>query len=129
MAGAAFKHIASVSAAFCAALALAACAGNGGGGGAQANVDATTKAVYNDDSAGTMQYFDDALRNQFTRSELGIMSDQMHRLGDYKGLSFVGSDASKNEYTYRASFSGGAMNVTVRMDPDGKFSAYRVFPQ
>ncbi|HET7813535.1 MAG TPA: hypothetical protein VFL13_04110 [Candidatus Baltobacteraceae bacterium] len=129
MVGATFKKIASASAALCAALTLAACAGNGGGGGAQANVDATTKAVYNDDSAGTTQYFDDALRNQFSRSELGIMSDQMHRLGDYHGLTFVGSDASKNEYTYRAGFDKGAMNVTVRMDPDGKFSAYRVFPQ
>jgi hypothetical protein len=129
MVGAISKRLASVSAALCAALALAACAGNGSGGGTQANVDATTKAVYNDDSAGTTQYFDDALKNQFSRSELGIMSDQMHRLGDYNGLTFVGSDASKNEYTYRAAFTKGAMNVTVRMDPDGRFSAYRVFPQ
>jgi len=116
------------SAALCAALALGACAGNAGSN-AQSSVDATTKAVYNDDADATTHYFDDALKNQFTRSELGLMSDAMHRLGDYRGLAYVGTDASKSEYTYRATFSGGSMNVTVKMDPDGKFAAYRVFPQ
>ena len=115
-----------VSAALVAALAVSAC--NNAGANTQTNVDATTKAVYNDDAPSTTQYFDDALRNQFTRSELGIMSDAMHRLGEYRGVTYVGTDTSKNEYTYRANFSGGAMNVTVKLDPDGKFAAYRVFP-
>lgn len=107
------------------ACALAACGGNAASG-AQGAADETTRAVYNDDVATVPAHFDDALKNQVTRSEVGILSDRMHRAGDYKGLTFVGSDPGKNEYTYRADFSGGSMSVVVRVDPDGKFSTYRV---
>lgn len=120
MAGARFKCAAGVSL----ALALAACGGNGAGT-AQAGADNTTKAVYNDDVNGVTQNFDDNLKTQVTRSEVGIMSDQMHQLGDYQGLTFVSSDPNKNEFTYRATFSKGAGNVVVRVDTDGHFSAYR----
>ncbi len=108
------------------ALALAACAG-GKGGGVQGTVDGATKAVYNDDVNALTQNFDDGLKAQVTRTEVGILSDQMHKLGDYRGLTFVNNNPRKNEYTYRAAFAGGSMNVVVRLDPDGKFSAYRVF--
>jgi len=108
-------------------LMLAACNGGNSGGAAQNSADTTTKAVYNDDLGGVTQNFDDTLKTQVTRSEVGILSDQMHKLGDYQGLTFVSSDPNKSEYTYRAGFTKGTMNVVVRLDPDGKLSAYRVF--
>ncbi len=108
-------------------LMLAACNGNNSGGAAQTSADTTTKAVYNDDVNGVTENFDDTLKTQVTRSEVGILSDQMHKLGDYKGLTYVSNDPSKNEYTYRAGFTKGTMNVVVRLDTDGKLSAYRVF--
>ena len=125
MAGEISKPLAAVGAVLL-AFALAGCGGNASGPGSQSAVDDTTRAVYNDDVANVPAHFDDALKNQVSRSEVGILSDRMHRAGDYKGLTFVGSDPGKNEYTYRADFSSGSMNVVVRMDPDGKFSAYRV---
>jgi hypothetical protein len=106
---------------------LAACAAGNSGGQAQSAADATTKAVYNDDADGVTQNFDDNLKAQVTRSEVGILSDQMHKLGDYKGLTYVSTDPAKNEYTYRADFSKGSMNVVLKLDADGKVAAYRVF--
>ncbi len=108
------------------ALALAACAGGGGSGQAQSLADTTTKAAYNDDPGGVTAHFDDQLRSQVTRAEVGILSDQMHKQGDYQGLSFTNSDPNKNEYTYRANFSRGSMNVVVRLDQNGEIAAYRV---
>jgi hypothetical protein len=108
-------------------VALAACAGGAGGTGqAQNSADTTTKAVYADDVDGVTQNFDDSLKTQVTRSQVGILSDKMHSLGDYQGLTYVGSDPVKNEYTYRANFTKGAMNVVLKLDPDGKIAAYRV---
>src|SRR5579864_1886192 len=100
-------------AALAGALVVAAC-GNNPASGAQSVTDSTTKAVYNDDPAGVTQNFDDTLKTQVTRSEVGILSDQMHKLGEYRGLAFVNSDPNKNEYTYRASFTNGSMRVVVR---------------
>jgi outer membrane lipopolysaccharide assembly protein LptE/RlpB len=96
-------------------------------GQAQAAADSTTKAVYNDDANAVTQNFDDTLKTQVTRSEVGILSDQMHKYGDYKGLTYVSTDPAKNEYTYRANFTKGSMNVVVKLDADGKVAAYRVF--
>jgi hypothetical protein len=107
------------------ALALAAC-GGGGGGQAQNLADTTTKAVYNDDPNGVTAHFDDQLKTQVTRTEVGILSDQMHKQGDYQGLVFVSNDPAKNEYTYRANFSKGSMNVVLRLDQNGEIAAYRV---
>ena len=104
---------------------LSAGCGNNNAGSAQSAADSTTKSVYDDDVPGVTQNFDDTLKAQVTRSEVGIMSDQMHQLGDYKGLKFVNSDPNKNEYTYRADFSKGSGNVVVRLDSDGRFAAYR----
>ncbi len=108
------------------ALALAACGGGGGSGQAQSLADSTTKAVYNDDPDGVTAHFDDQLKSQVTRTEVGILSDQMHKQGDYQGLTFVSTDPNKNEYTYRATFSKGSMNVVVRLDQNGEIAAYRV---
>lgn len=107
-------------------LGLAACAGNGTGQ-AQSAAESTTKAVYSDDADAVTQNFDDNLKTQVTRSEVGILSDQMHKLGDYKGLTYVSNDPAKNEYTYRADFTKGSMNVVLKLDADGKIAAYRVF--
>ncbi len=108
-----------------AALLLASCGGHGSG--TQGAAENATRAVYNDDVGSVTQNFDDNLKTQVTRSEVGILSDQMHKYGDYQGLTYVSNDPGKNEYTYRAGFSKGTMNVVVRLDPDGKFAAYRVF--
>jgi hypothetical protein len=106
------------------ALALAAC--GGGSGQAQSLADSTTKAAYNDDPAGVSAHFDDSLRTQVSRSEVGMLSDAMHKQGDYEGLSLVSSDPVKNEYTYRANFSKGSLNVVLRLDQNGEIAAYRV---
>jgi hypothetical protein len=108
------------------ALALAACGGGGGTGQAQSLADTTTKAVYNDDLSGVTAHFDDQLKGQVTRTQVGILSDQMHKQGDYRGLSFLSNDPNKNEYTYRANFSNGSMNVVLRLDENGEIAAYRV---
>jgi hypothetical protein len=107
------------------ALVLAACGGNGDGQ-AQSLADSTTKAAYDDNPDGVTAHFDDQLKAQVTRSEVGILSDRMHQQGDYQGLSFVSSDPNKNEYTYRANFSKGSMNVVLRLDENGEIAAYRV---
>jgi hypothetical protein len=107
--------------------ALAACSA-GASGSAQTLADNATKAAYSNDMAGLAGNFNDSLARQVTRAEVGTISDQMHRLGDYKGLTMLSSDATKSEFTYRADFTSGSMNVVVRVDPNGKLAAYRVFP-
>lgn len=105
---------------------LAAC--GGGAHDPQGSANAVTRAIYNDDQSTASSYFDDALRPHVTRASVGLISDKMHALGNYNGLSLLATDTSKHEYTYRASFSKGTMNVVVRLDADGKLAAYRVFP-
>ena len=107
--------------------ALAACGGSNGSGSAASTADSVTKAAYNNDVDGVTSSFDDHLKTQVSRAEVGVISDRMHSLGTYKGLTLLASDASKNEFTYRAAFDKGTMNVVVRLDPDGKLSAYRIF--
>lgn len=106
------------------ASALAACASHD----PQSTANGVTRAVYNDDLSAVTPYFDDALRPQVSRAGVGVISDKMHALGSYSGLTLLGKDSAKNEYTYRASFSKGTMNVIVRLDDDGRLAAYRVFP-
>ena len=107
------------------ALALAAC-GGGGTGQAQSLADSTTKAVYNDNPDQVAAHFDDQLKPTVTRTQVAIISDKMHKQGDYQGLSLMSSDPNKNEYTYKANFSKGSMNVVVRLDQNGEIAAYRV---
>ena len=111
--------------------ATAACnAGAGGASGSAATTtDDVTKAVYNNDVDAVTSNFDDQLKAQVSRGEVGTLSDKMHALGDYKGLTYVNGDPAKNEFTYRANFDKGSMNVVVRVDSDGRLSAYRIFPQ
>lgn len=114
--------------AFALALPLAACAG-GGNGAAQSTADAVTKAAYANDYSGVTSSFNDALKKQVTRASVGMISDKMHALGNYQGLTLLATDNTKNEYTFKAAFSKGSMNVVERLDPNGKIAAYRVIPE
>lgn len=96
--------------------------------GSQATADSITRSVYNNDADGASANFDDALKQQVTRASVGTLSDRMHKVGDYKGLTYVSSDPLKNEFDYRADFTNGSMMVVMRLDSQGKVAAYRVFP-
>jgi hypothetical protein len=113
------------SLAFAFAVLLAACSG---AHDPQADANAVTRAIYDDDVTGVSSHLDSTLQPQLTRAGVGLISDKMHALGNYTGLTFLARDATKNEYTYQANFAKGKMNVIVRLDADGKFAAYRVFP-
>lgn len=106
---------------------LSAC-GGGSAGAAQSTADGVTKAAYNNDATTMSAKFDSTLQAKVTRAEVGSLSDQMHKLGDYQGLSLMATDLTKNEYTFRANFSKGSMTVVERLDPNGQVAAYRVFP-
>lgn len=88
-----------------------------------------TKAVYDNDYNGVTANMDSALAPTVSRGEVGDLSDRMHKLGDYSGLTQVTADTNAQKYTYVAKFSKGAMIVELRMDPDGKVAAYRIVPQ
>jgi len=104
--------------------ALAACAAHD----PQASVNGVTRAVYDDNRAAAVRYFDNALRPQVSRAGIGMISDKMHALGAYNGLTLVGSDGTMHEYRYRAGFSKGTVTIVVRIDSAGRLAAYRVFP-
>ncbi|HTU70743.1 MAG TPA: hypothetical protein VMF11_10545 [Candidatus Baltobacteraceae bacterium] len=106
------------------ALALAACSTSD----PQSTASAVTRAVYQDDPAAVAPYFDDALQAQVSRASVGVLSDRMHALGNYTGLTLLGMDTGKHEYTYRANFSKGTMDVVVRLDSNGRLAAYRASP-
>jgi len=107
------------------AVVLASCGGSPAGQ-AQSQADTVTKAVYNNDPAAVQQNFDNALKNQITRAQVGMLSDKLHKLGEYKGLTYLSNDSLKNEYTYTAKFSNGSAPVVMRLDADGKIAAYRI---
>lgn len=105
--------------------ALAACAGHD----PESTASSVTRAVYQDDVSAVQQSMDDTLKPQVSRAGVGVISDRMHALGTYSGLTPLATDAGKKEYTYRANFSKGSMNVVVRLDSNGALAAYRVYPQ
>jgi hypothetical protein len=116
--------------AICAAVvALLTGCGHGGAGKAQSAADAVTQAVYNNDVDGVTSQLEDRTKTEVSRAEVGMLSDKMHALGKYKGLTPLSSDAANNEFTYRASFERGTMNVVVRLAPDDRLAAYRIFPK
>lgn len=108
---------------------LSACAGNQSPGEAASLADRVTQAVYADNSSAVVDALDSQLQPQVTRQEVGLLSDKMHALGAYKGLTYLSGDPSKSEFVYRAAFDHGTMNVTVRVDSDGRLGAYRVAPE
>jgi hypothetical protein len=120
-------RIATLAAAATLAVAIAAC-GSGGNGAAQSTADTITKAVIANDVATVQSNLDDGIRPTVTKTSVAALSDAMQKLGEYKGLTLLSSDATKNEYTYRADFASGTMNVVVKLDPDGKAGAYKAIP-
>lgn len=99
-----------------------------GGNDPQSVANSVTRALYDNNATAVQPYFDDAMRPQVSRASVGVISDKMHALGSFNGLTLLGSDMTKHEYSYRGNFSKGAVNIVVRVDPDGRLAAYRVFP-
>ncbi len=107
---------------------LVAC-GQHSGSSPQDVATSVTQAVYNNDQAGTTQHFDDALKAQVTRTQVAMISDKMHELGDFQGLTETKSDADTRQYWYDAKFSKGDMVVELKLHADGTVAAYRVIPK
>lgn len=114
----------ALAAGFAIALALSAC----GGSSPQKLADDTTRAIYAGDQSGTVANFDDQLKPQVTRAQVGAISDAMHMLGDYKGLQMLDHDGNSGRYDFVANFDKGTMLVMLRMDTNGRIGAYRVSP-
>ena len=106
---------------------LAACGSQGGEPAKLA--DAITHGIYDDDLNATTSNFDDQLKGQVTRTDLGDLSDKMHALGDYQSLAQRSADPNARKYQYDATFAKGMLLVQLRLDPDGKVAAYRVEPE
>jgi len=90
--------------------------------------DSITKSVIANDADAVRADMDAQQQPKVTRASVGTLSDVMHKLGDYKGLTLLSADAARSVFTYRADFASGSMNVVVRLDPDGKAAAYRATP-
>ena len=105
---------------------LIGCSGNSGGAADHA-ADTLTKSVYANDYHGTLTQLDSATQKQVTRASVGAMSDMMHRLGTYNGLTLMSADPAKNEFTYKANFEHGSLNVALRLDTHHGVAAYHVF--
>jgi hypothetical protein len=106
-------------------LASAACARPAG---PQSVADSITRAVYANDYDGTTSPLDNQTRSQVTRAKLGDLSDKMHALGSYEGLTQTIADPDRGVYQYDAKFSRGHMTVWMRVDPTGKVGGYRLVP-
>jgi hypothetical protein len=110
-------------------LALAACRGaaEDPAGHAQRLAEAVTNAIYANDSDGVRSQLDGPIARLVMRAQVGALSDKFHALGAFRGLTFLVSDPAKNEFTYRAAFERGNVNVVVRLAQDGRLAAYRIF--
>jgi hypothetical protein len=78
--------------------------------------------------AGVTANFTSDLAPKVTRASLGTMSDMMHQMGNYQGLSLVTTDLPAHRYTFDAKFDKGDMTVRMRLDGDGKIMGYYVSP-
>ena len=87
-----------------------------------------TQAAYNNDMAGVQNSLDSGLAPQVTRTSVAVLSDKMHSLGAYQGLTETATDIPAHRYTFDAKFEKGDMTVRMRFDPDGKVAGYRVTP-
>jgi hypothetical protein len=91
--------------------------------------DSITRAVYANDYDGTTASMDSETKAEVTRGEIGQLSDRMHALGAYQGLSQTKADADHGMYDFDLRFARGRMTARLRVDPSGKVGAYRVFPE
>jgi len=112
------------------ALGLVACSGASGSSGSdqQKLAENVTRAVYNNDMESVTSNMSSTLAPQVTRGSLGVLSDEMHTMGNLQGLSETDTDAPARRYTFDAKFDRGDMTVQMRLDGDGKIVAYRVVP-
>lgn len=90
---------------------------------------AVTHALYNNDYAAATQNFDSTLKTQATRTGVAVLSDKMHALGDFQGLTEVKRDDDTRRYWYDAKFSKGDLTVLLRLHADGSIAAYRIEPK
>lgn len=112
-----------------AAAVVSGCGGGGSSGNAETKVaDQVTKAIYANDISGVTQNFSSDLASQVTRASVGTLSDKMHALGTYQGITETATDIPSRRYTFDAKFDRGDMTVGMRLDADGKVLAYRVVP-
>jgi hypothetical protein len=85
-----------------------------------------TRAVYANDFDGSTADFDDTLKGEVTRAEVGAISDKLHDLGDIKQFSQRSANADTGRYDYDVTLDRGSVVVQLRLDPSGKVGAYRV---
>jgi hypothetical protein len=90
--------------------------------------DQTTRALYEDNHDAAIANFDEHLKLHVTRAQVGAISDQMHSLGRYKGLSTLRVNEDAGRFHYAAKFDRGTMIVMLMVDPAGRIAAYRVRP-
>jgi hypothetical protein len=95
----------------------------------QDEATAVAQALYNNDFAGATQSFDDTLKTQATRTQVAVISDKMHALGDLQGLTETKHDDDTRRYWYDAKFSKGDMTVEMRLHADNTIAAYRIVPK
>lgn len=88
--------------------------------------DQVTRAVYNNDMAGVTNNFTSDLASQVTRASVGTLSDKMHALGNYQGLTETTTDIPSRRYAFDAKFDKGHASVGMKLDANGKVAAYRV---
>ncbi len=90
--------------------------------------DQTTRALYEDNHDAAIANFDEHLKLHVTREQVGAISDEMHSLGRYKGLSAPHVNTNAGRFKYTANFDRGTMIVMVMVDPAGRIAAYHVRP-
>jgi hypothetical protein len=110
------------------AVALTAC-GQSHSGDPQAVANNIAQALYNNDFNGVTANFDDALKAQATRTQVAMISDKMHTLGDFQGVTATKSDDDTRRYWFDAKFSKGDMMVELRLHANGQVAAYRLIPK
>jgi hypothetical protein len=85
-----------------------------------------TQAVYANDFDSTTADFDDSLKAEVTRAEVGAISDKLHDLGSITQFSQRSGNADTGRYDYDVTLDHGSVVVQLRLDPSGKVGAYRV---
>lgn len=108
-------------------LTLAGCAGQGAGGGSESSIaDNATKAVYDNDYVGLTDKMADSLKPQVTRAQVGVLSDKMHAMGEYQGVTQTSNDTVARRSRYTAKFAKGTMMIDMVLDANNKIIGYHV---
>jgi len=107
------------------AVGLAACS-TAHGSAPQDMATGVAQGIYNNDLGAATANFDDTLKGQATRTEIAVISDKMHALGSFQGLTETKHDDDSRRYWYDAKFSNGDMTVEMRLHANGQIAAYRI---